>query len=134
MLIEPGESERTQESERDPATLKNGLEGLSAAKNESPADDYWDVLEELVDVPEDEPEVVMGPLFPFGSDLYVKIVQNSAPTLARMCTVNELQQFNKSRPVDHLLIRTIVGVEKTSPRSLYQLDVQKMTTFNQCRH
>ena len=118
LTVEPSpQGERADAGERArPINIqKTASEGLPEAKNESHAEDDWDALEELLEASEDEPEVVMGPLFPFGSDLYVKIVQNSAPSLARMCTVNELQQFNKSCPVDHLLVRTIVGVEKTVP-------------------
>ena len=119
LSVEPspsGEPADAGEPARPSNTQKTASEGLTAAKTEQcPADDYWDVLEELVDVPENEPEVVCEPLFPFGSDLYIKIVQNSAPSLGRMCSVEELQQFNNSRPVDHLLIKTIVGVEKTVP-------------------
>ncbi|MDA9740450.1 hypothetical protein N9U66_03600, partial [Synechococcus sp. AH-736-M20] len=72
-------------------------------------------LQDVLEGSEELSDLCCEPLYPFGSNLYVKIVQNSAPTLARVCTAEELQQSGKSRPVDHLLIKTIVGVEKTIP-------------------
>ena len=117
--VEPspsGEPADAGEPARPSNIQKTASEGLAATKtNQSQAKDDWDALEELLEASEDVAGVVCEPLFPFGSNLYVKIVQNSAPTLARVCTAEELQQSGKSRPVDHLLIKTIVGVEKTIP-------------------
>ena len=57
--------------------------------------EYCGPLQDVVEGSEELSDLCCEPLYPFGSNLYVKTPGLGAPTLARLCTVEELQQFKQ---------------------------------------
>jgi hypothetical protein len=77
--------------------------------------------EELVDISDVDLGELFGPCLPFGSKIYIKSTQFSAPSLATVATADQLINYqiaNKSIPVDHLVVVTIAGVTKAMPCGL----------------
>ena len=80
-----------------------------------------DTSEDLPDVSEEELGQLFGPVFPFGSKIYIKHPQFSAPSLATVATAEQLAKYqiaNNAIPVDHLVVVTIAGVTKAVHCSL----------------
>ena len=102
-----------------PKPLENHPERVSVdEKAEIQPTAPLDTSEDLPDASEEELRELFGPYLPFGSKIYIKHPEFSAPSLATVCTADQLVKYqiaNKSIPVDHLVVVTIAGVTKAVP-------------------